>query len=124
MQPISTGDELALDLPFSQAVEQNGMIHVSGQVALDPATGELIDGDIAAETRQTMENIAAILEAADASIDDVVKMTLYITDIDTFDTINEVYRSFFEAPYPARTAVGVANLAVDTGIEIDAVAIR
>lgn len=124
MQPISTEDGLALDLPFSQAVEQDGVIYISGQVARDPATGELIDGGIAAETRQTMENIASILEAGGASMDDVVKVTLYITDIDEFDAINEIYRSFFEAPYPARTAVEVANLAVQTGIEIDAVAMR
>lgn len=124
MQQISTEDELALDLPFSQAVEQDGVIYVSGQVALDPATGRLIDGEIADETSQTLDNIAAILETANAVMEDVVKVTLYITDIDEFDAINEVYATYFEAPFPARTAVEVDDLAVETGIEIDAVAMR
>lgn len=124
MQQISTGDELELDLPFSQAVEQDGVIYVSGQVALDPATGTLIDGDIADETRRILDNIAAILESANSGMDDVVKVTLYITDIDEFDAINEVYGTYFEPPFPARTAVEVDGLAVETGLEIDAVAMR
>lgn len=124
MQQISTDDGLALDLPFSQAVERDGSIYVSGQVALDPDTGELIDGDIAAETTRTLENIELILDAADATMEDVVKVNLYLVDIDEFDAVNEAYEPFFSAPYPARTAVEVGDLAVPTGIEIDVIAAR
>lgn len=124
MGKISTDDGLALDLPFSQAVERDGSIYVSGQVALDPETGELIDGDITAETKRTLKNVELILDAADAIMEDVVKVNLYLVDINEFDAVNEAYEQFFNAPYPARTAVEVADLAVPTGIEIDVIAVR
>lgn len=123
MQEISTDDELALNLPFSQAIRENDTIYVSGQVPLDPETGNLIDTDnIGRETRQTLENISRILDAAGTDLNDVLKVNLYITDIDEFDQINAEYAAFFDEPYPTRTAVEVSNLAVDCGIEIDVVA--
>ena len=108
--------------PFSQAVRDGNRIYVSGQGPIDPATGEIIDGDIQDETRQTLENIDAVLQAGGASIDDVVKSTVFVRDMDNYDAINEVYGAFLSEPYPARSAVEVSNLPVDIGVEIEVIA--
>ena len=109
--------------PYSQAVRTQDLIFVSGQIPIDPATGQLISGDIRAETRQAMQNLKAILTAAGSSLDNIVKTTLYISDMDQFAVINEVYAEFFTAQPPARACVEVARLPRDVGVEVEAVAL-
>ena len=119
MQEISTDDAPPSIGPFSQGIRDDDSIHVSGQGPIDPDSGDIIDGDIADETARTLENIEAVLEAAGASLDDVVKTTVYVRDMDNYDRINEVYAEQFSPPYPARSAVEVSDLPVDIGVEIE-----
>ncbi len=109
--------------PYSQAVEAGGFLFVSGQIPIDPASGELVQGDIQAETHQVLNNLRAILEAAGSSLEKVVKTTLYIADMDAFGTINAIYAEYFETQPPARACVQVARLPKDVQIEIEAVAL-
>ena len=109
--------------PYSQAVEAGGFLFVSGQIPIDPASGELVQGGIQAETRQVLNNLRAILEAAGSSLEKVVKTTLYIADMDAFGTINAIYAEYFETQPPARACVEVARLPKDVQIEIEAVAL-
>ena len=118
MQEISTDDAPPSIGPFSQGIRDDDSIHVSGQGPIDPDSGEIIEGDIADETARTLENVEAVLEATGASLDDVVKTTVYVRDIDDYDNINEVYAEHFSPPYPARSAVEVSDLPVDIGVEI------
>ena len=118
MQEISTDDAPPSIGPFSQGIRDDDSIHVSGQGPIDPDSGEIIEGDIADETARTLKNIEAVLEAAGASLDDVVKTTVYVRDMDNYDNINEVYAEHFSPPYPARSAVEVSDLPVDIGVEI------
>lgn len=121
MRPIEpNGSEN--ELPFSPGNEHDGIVYVSGQVPIDPESGELVTESIQRETEQTLENIESVLKAAGCSREDVLKVTLYITDIGNFDEINEAYASFFNEPYPSRTAFEVSDLAIEAGIEIDAIA--
>lgn len=110
--------------PYSQAVQVGDFIFIAGQVPLDPATGQLVPGDIAAQTRQVMHNISKILDAAGSSLDDVVKTTIFTTDLAHFGTINTVYGSFFAAAPPARSTIQVAGLPLGAQIEVEAVAYR
>ena len=119
MQEISTDDAPPSIGPFSQGIRDDDSIHVSGQGPIDPDSGEIIDGDIADETVRTLENIEAVLEAAGASLDDVIKTTVYVRDMANYDRINEVYAEHFSPPYPARSAVEVSDLPVDIGVEIE-----
>lgn len=109
--------------PYSQAVKTDTMVFVSGQLALEPATGELINDDIKSETRQAMENLKSILEAAGSSLDKAVKITLFIKDMNDFPLINEVYGEFFQTDPPARACVEVARLPKDANFEIEAIAL-
>ena len=109
--------------PYSQAVRTQDLIFVSGQIPIDPATGQLVSGDIRAETRQAMQNLKAILTAAGSSLGNIVKTTLYISDMDQFAVINEVYAEFFTDQPPARACVEVARLPRDVGVEVEAVAL-
>lgn len=109
-------------LPFSQAIVHGDTVYVSGQVGMDPETGEIVDGGIEAETRRTMENVAAILEAAGSSLDNVVKSTVYLDDVDEFGEFNAVYEEYVTDPLPARSAFEVGDLAIDIAVEIDVVA--
>ena len=118
MQEISTDDAPPSIGPFSQGIRDGDSIHVSGQGPIDPDSGEIIEGDIADETARTLKNIEAVLEAAGASLDDVVKTTVYVRDMDNYDNINEVFAEHFSPPYPARSAVEVSDLPVDIGVEI------
>ena len=118
MQEINTDDAPPSIGPFSQGIRDDDSIHVSGQGPIDPDSGEIIEGDIADETARTLKNIEAVLEAAGASLDDVVKTTVYVRDMDNYDNINEVYAEHFSPPYPARSAVEVSDLPVDIGVEI------
>ena len=111
--------------PYSQGVAASGeMIFVSGQIPINPATGNVAEGDIAAQTRQCMDNIAAILAEAGASVEDIVKTTIYLKDMNDFAVVNEAYGSYFEKDAPARGCVEVAHLPKDMQVEIEAIAVR
>ena len=109
--------------PYSQAVKTDAVVYVSGQLALDPATGDLVTADIQAETRQAMENLKAILIAAGSCLEKVVKTSLFIKNMDDFPKINAVYGEYFPADPPARACVEVARLPKDANFEIEAVAL-
>jgi 2-iminobutanoate/2-iminopropanoate deaminase len=108
--------------PFSPAVEADGVLYLSGQVAQDPATGRLGDGDVSQQTEQVLKNAGAVLEAAGRSFADVLKVGVFLTDIADFEAMNRVYSRYFEAPYPARTTVAVAALPLGARVEMDFVA--
>lgn len=110
------------DLPISQGVIHGDTLYVAGMTGVDPATSEPVDGGVAAETRQAMENIGAILEAAGSGFDDLLKVTVFVDDMDDFDLVNEVYAGFVSKPYPARSAIEAGDLAADFAVEIEAVA--
>ena len=109
--------------PYSQAVRLGQWLFLSGQIGLDPATGELVSGGVVPETARVLDNLRAVLEAAGGSFENVVRTTIYLTDLGDFSRVNEVYASCFRAPYPARATVGVAALPRGARVEIDAVAI-
>jgi 2-iminobutanoate/2-iminopropanoate deaminase len=109
--------------PYSQGIIANGFVFCSGQIPIDPATGELSTGTIDDQTRQVLKNLGAVLEAAGSSYDDVVKTTVFLQDMNDFSKMNAVYAEFFKAPNPARAAVQVARLPRDVKIEIEAVAL-
>lgn len=108
--------------PYSQAIRAGSLLFISGQVPIDPATGALVEGDIAAQTRRVLLNLEAILQAAGLSFTDVVRTTVFLTDINDFAAMNEIYAAAFTAPAPARATVQVARLPKDAGVEIDAIA--
>ncbi len=122
MQEISTDDAPASIGPYSQGIRDGDTVYVSGQGPVDPQTGEIVGDNIKEQTRRTLENIAAVLEATGGSLDDVVKSTVFVTDMDDYDTINEVYGEYMTEPYPARSAVQVSDLPIDIGVEIEVVA--
>lgn len=109
--------------PYSQAVRAANLLFVSGQIPIDPATGNLIDGDIAAQTRRVFENITAILKAAGGSLDHVTRTTVFLADMGDFAAMNEVYAGYFKSPAPARSTVQAARLPKDARIEIDVIAV-
>ena len=108
--------------PYEQGIKFNGFLFTSGQIALDPATGKLIEGDISVQTRRVLENLQAVLEAGGSSLDRVVKATVYLTDLSTFAQMNEVYAEYLGHVKPARSTVGVASLPRGASVEIDLVA--
>jgi 2-iminobutanoate/2-iminopropanoate deaminase len=110
--------------PYSQAVVAGDTVYCAGQVGLDPATGKLVPGGIAAETGRVLENLAAVLAAAGLSLADVVKTTVYVVDLTEFAAMNEVYGRHFAAPYPARATVQVAALPAGARVEIEVVAVK
>jgi 2-iminobutanoate/2-iminopropanoate deaminase len=117
-----TSDQLpASGLPFSVGVRGGGLLFLSGQVAQDPATGELVDSDIAQQADQILRNIAATLAAIGKDLDDVIRVGVYLTDMSQFGAMNEAYRRHFAEPYPARTAIGVAALPLGAAVEMDVV---
>ncbi|MBM3304731.1 MAG: RidA family protein [Candidatus Aminicenantes bacterium] len=109
--------------PYSQGIVANGFVFCSGQIPIDPATGELNNGTIEEQTRLVLKNLGAVLEAAGSSYDDVVKCTVFLHDMNDFARMNGVYAEFFKAPSPARAAVQVARLPRDVKVEIEAVAL-
>ncbi len=121
-QVISTPNAPAAIGPYSQAVRAGNLVFVSGQIPLDPATGQLVGGDIGVQTEQVLENLAAILEAAGSSLAQVVKATVYLRDLGEFGRMNEVYAKFFGENPPARATVQVARLPREAAVEIDVVA--
>ncbi len=106
---------------YSQAVNHNGLVFVSGQIPLLPDSMEMVTGGIEAEIRQVFENLSAVCEAAGGSLDDIVKLTVYLTDMGNFPQVNEVMGQYCKAPYPARAAVGVAALPKGANVEMDAI---
>lgn len=122
-QIVSTDKAPAAVGPYSQAVRVNNSIFTAGQIAIDPATGELIEGDIAAQTRQVLRNLSAVLEAAGSSLERVVKTTVFLAKLDDFAAMNQVYAEFFPINPPARSTVEVARLPLGALVEIDAVAV-
>jgi 2-iminobutanoate/2-iminopropanoate deaminase len=108
--------------PYSQAIRAGSLLFVSGQIPLDPATGEMVQGGIEMQTRRVFENLRAILEAAGASFDHVVRTTVYLADMNDFATVNEVYGTYFTSPAPARATVQAARLPKDARVEIDLIA--
>ncbi len=110
--------------PYSQAVEVNGVIYTAGQVAFDPKSGQLVGTSAAEQTEQVLKNLAAVLGAAGASLQDVVKSTVYLADMDDFAAMNEVYAKHFGTHKPARSTVQAARLPRDARVEIDVIAVR
>lgn len=108
--------------PYSQAIRANGFLYVSGQVALDPKTGEMLGGDISKQTEKTLENVKGILEAAGSNMHHVVKTTVFLKDMNEFAAMNEVYARYFSSAPPARSTVQVARLPKDALVEIDVIA--
>lgn len=121
---ITTSNAPAAIGPYSQGVKGNGFVFLSGQVALDPASGQLVGGDIRAQTERVLKNLEAVLVAAGSSLAAVVKTTVYLADLNDFAAMNEVYGRFFPQPPPARATVQVARLPRDAKIEIDLVALE
>lgn len=106
---------------YSQAVRHGDLVFLSGQIPLDPATMELVDGSFEARARRVFENLKAVTEAAGGTMDQILKVNIYLTDLANFATVNEVMTDFFEEPYPARAAVGVASLPKGADVEAEAV---
>ena len=119
---ISSPDAPKAIGPYSQAVRAGQLLFVSGQVPLDPATGEIVSGDIAAQTRRVFDNLGAVLKAGGRSFADVVRTTVYLADMNDFAAVNQVYGLYFSDPYPARATVQVARLPKDARVEIDLIA--
>ena len=119
--PITAPDAPAAVGPYAHAVRAGDLLFCSGQIPLDPRTGELVDGGVAEQAGRCLENLAAVCQAAGATLGDAVRLTVYTTDMSAFGQINEVYESFFESDPPARVAVGVASLPHGAKVEIDAV---
>jgi reactive intermediate/imine deaminase len=122
--PITTKDAPAAIGPYSQAVRAGGYVFLSGQIPLDPVTGQMVPGDVAAQAERVLKNLQAILAAAGSGFADVVRTTIYLVDMAHFATVNEVYARYFVAPYPARVTVQVAALPRGALVEIDAIAAK
>lgn len=122
-EPISTPNAPKAIGPYSQAIKANGFVFVSGQVAFDPATGNLISGGIEQQTEQVLKNLSAILQAAGSGFDKVVKTSVFLKNMSEFAQMNEVYAKFFTGTPPARSTVEVARLPRDVSVEIDVIAL-
>lgn len=122
MEELSTDDAPASIGPFSQGIRDGDTVYVSGQGPIDPDSGDVVSEDVQEQTARTLENIDAVLSAADISLDDVVKTTVFVSDMRYYDEVNEVYGEYMSDPYPARSAVEVVKLPVDIKVEIEAIA--
>jgi reactive intermediate/imine deaminase len=118
---IHTDDAPAAIGTYSQAIEVDNLVFLSGQIPLDPVTMEVVGGDFEARARQVFDNLAAVARAAGGTLDDVVKLTVFLTDLDNFATVNAVMEDYFHKPFPARAAVGVASLPKGVDVEADAI---
>ena len=119
---ISSSDAPKAIGPYSPAIRAGQLLFVSGQVPIDPATGDLIQGDVQAQTRRVLDNIGALLKAGELSFADVVRTTVFLADMSDFAAVNEVYATYFPAPPPARATMQVARLPKDARLEIDVIA--
>jgi 2-iminobutanoate/2-iminopropanoate deaminase len=109
--------------PYSPAVKVGNLLFLSGQIPLDPATGQLVDGDIRVQTARVLDNLGELLKAGGAAFSDVARTTIFLADLGDFATVNEIYATYFSQPYPARATVQVARLPRDVKVEIDAIAV-
>ena len=106
---------------YSQAIKSGNLLFMSGQIPLDPKTMQIVDGNFEARARQVFDNLKAVAEAAGGNLDQIVKLTIFLTDLDNFATVNSVMEEFFEQPFPARAAIGVASLPKSVDVEADAI---
>ena len=118
---ISTPNAPAAIGPYSQAVRHGGIVFLSGQIPLDPETMKIVEGDIAVQTHRVFQNLSAVCEAAGSNLNGLVKVNVYLTDLANFATVNEIMKTYFEEPYPARAAVGVVSLPMGVDVEMEAV---
>jgi 2-iminobutanoate/2-iminopropanoate deaminase len=121
-EAISSSDAPKAIGPYSQAIRSGQLLFLSGQIPLDPTSGQMIEGDVTAQARRVMENLGAVLKAAGLSFEAVVRTTIFLADMNDFAKVNEVYGSYFSAPAPARATVQVAQLPRGARVEIDAIA--
>ena len=121
-QAVSSPDAPTAIGPYSQAIRAGSLLFVSGQIPLDPKTGAMVDGDIAAQTHRVFANLRAILEAAGGTFDHVLRTTVYLADMNDFAVVNEIYGTYFSSPAPARATVQAARLPKDARVEIDLIA--
>ena len=124
MKTIQTTKAPAAIGPYSQAVEANGFVFASGQLGINPATGEFVEGDVQAQTRQALTNARAILNEAGLDLNNVIKTTVFLSDMANFAAMNEIYAEFFSEPYPARSAVAVKTLPKNALVEVECIAVR
>jgi len=124
MRKAVTSKKAASAGPYSHGIDSNGLVFLSGQTPLDPATGKLKEGDIQAQTKQCFNNLKDVLEAAGLSLDNVEKVNVFLTDMNNFSAMNDVYKTQFSQPYPARTTIGVASLPLGANVEIEMIARR
>jgi len=108
--------------PYSPAVEAGNLVYFSGQIPIDAKTGKIVEGDISLQIEQCLKNLVSVLKTADLTTDDVVKSTIYLTNMDDYAVVNEFYAKYFNAPYPARTAIAVAALPLGSKVEIEVIA--
>ncbi|HCL94143.1 MAG: RidA family protein [Arenicellales bacterium] len=121
-QPIHSNEAPNAIGPYSQAVRVGDTVYLSGQIPLDPQTMELVEGDIGARARRVFDNLAAVMQEAGGSLSDIVKLTIYLVDLEQFGQVNEVMAEYFDAPFPSRATVAVAALPKGAPIEVEAVA--
>lgn len=110
--------------PYSQAIEVNGFVFASGQIPINPATGEMVQGDVKEQTRQALTNASEVMKAAGIDLSHVVKTTVFLADMNDFAAMNEVYATFFSAPFPARSAVAVKTLPKGALVEVECIAVK
>lgn len=120
---VNTREAPAAFGPFSQAIKTDTLVFSSGQLPLDPTSGELVDEDVAVQTHQVLNNLKAILDESGSSLNDVVKATVFITSMNDFDTVNKIYATYFTSPFPARSCIEVPRLAKGAKVEIEAIAL-
>lgn len=118
---VNTENAPAAIGPYSQAVAAGGMLYVSGQIPLDPKSGEIVEGGVSGQTKQVLENMKAVVEAGGGDMSKVVKVTIYITDMQQFAVVNEIYGTYFAEPFPARACVQVSALPKGVEVEMDAI---
>ena len=120
-QPVSTDQAPAAIGPYSQAVRSGNLLFLSGQIPLDPATMQLVEGDIATQSRRVFDNLRAVCDAAGAGLDRVVRVGIYVVDLGDFAAVNAVMAEYFDAPYPARSTIEVSGLPKGARVEVDAI---
>lgn len=124
MKALHTNNAPAAIGPYSQAIEVNGFVFASGQIPIDPATGNIVEGGIKEQTRQALTNASKIMEEAGLTLANVVKTTVFMADMNDFAAMNEVYATFFQQPYPARSAVAVKTLPKNVLVEVECIAAK
>lgn len=123
LDTIATGNAPAAIGPYSQAIRYNNVIYTAGQIGLEPQSGQMVNGDVAAQTRQVIQNLNAVLLAANSGLDHVIKTTVFLTDMGNFQTMNQVYEEYFGVTRPARSTVAVAALPRGALVEIECIAV-